>query len=626
MPILGLQVAPNAAAVTHVVPAVTYTGAYPVAPLTDATAAPFLVELIVHTRAQRATTALLTASGEWDPAHPVALTVAVPAGEATASIKLTAHGVKLWWPNGHGEQPLYNVSVTLTFPADATAAEAGDPGAGAVVVAGTARRIGFRYAVLVTGNDTDPAYVAAAATTDGSSVRGMMNTFFFRVNGAAVYAKGANMVPMEEMEGRANADALRYLVRNAASAGFTILRNWGGGIFQYDAWYDALDELGIMCYQDLMYAQGGHGPAYADVTQAAEIAHQVRRLSHHPSLVVYTSCNECGFHGNMTIYINFAMEVRCPWLGLDFEHSFWVVLSTNGVPCSFSTAGACWLGRCNALLTARVAGFRWWPPRTKPRRSGPRAPALAGSPASTGSPVTRHSVRWQSVATASTSTGPTSKAALPHLIRSTDATATARAILSPPSAYRCSSTSPYTHPGGARAPSEWGCREPCSASTGSRSCPRSSPCRIVDLGLLFDRCCGRLHAWARALLGAPASVSCANHFVFNRYVICGGGRWCGLLDACRATLSPENWGINQPVWASRNYPCDNFIHAFFGKEHSNVSAVGAAALQVCNLAASSLPPPSPHSPTRPKGAFGGRHKGFPPRTPTGSIPVAQQQR
>lgn len=60
------------------------------------------------------------------------------------------------------------------------------------------------------------------------------------------------MVPMEELEGRSNADALRYLVVNAATAGFTILRNWGGGIFQYDAWYDALDEFGILCYQDLM--------------------------------------------------------------------------------------------------------------------------------------------------------------------------------------------------------------------------------------------------------------------------------------------------------------------------------------------------------------------------------------
>jgi len=50
-------------------------------------------------------------------------------------------------------------------------------------------------------------------------------------------------------------------------------------------------------------------------------------------------------------------------------------------------------------------------------------------------------------------------------------------------------------------------------------------------------------------------------------------------ESMSATLSPENWGINQEVWAQRNYPCDNFIHAFFGKDHSNVSAVGAVALQ-----------------------------------------------
>ena len=50
-------------------------------------------------------------------------------------------------------------------------------------------------------------------------------------------------------------------------------------------------------------------------------------------------------------------------------------------------------------------------------------------------------------------------------------------------------------------------------------------------------------------------------------------------ESISATLSEENWGINQPVWAERNYPCDNFIHAFFGANHSNVSAVGAHALQ-----------------------------------------------
>ena len=61
------------------------------------------------------------------------------------------------------------------------------------------------------------AGISQAAAQDGSSPKGGMTTFIFRVNGAPVFAKGANLVPMEELEGRSNADALRYLVMNAAT-------------------------------------------------------------------------------------------------------------------------------------------------------------------------------------------------------------------------------------------------------------------------------------------------------------------------------------------------------------------------------------------------------------------------
>jgi hypothetical protein len=96
---------------------------------------------------------------------------------------------QLWWPNGFGEQPLYNLSVSLAFDtaslatdtatATATATASGtgtDTGTlidsaiarhAATQAATATRRIGFRYAVLVTGNDTNPDYVKAAATQDG---------------------------------------------------------------------------------------------------------------------------------------------------------------------------------------------------------------------------------------------------------------------------------------------------------------------------------------------------------------------------------------------------------------------------------------------------------------------------
>ena len=107
------------------------------------------------------------------------------------------------------------------------------------------RTIGFRFVALVTGNDTSPSYVAAAKGQQGTEHLGML----FRVNGAALFARGANMIPMEELEGRLDAQAHRVLVQSAAAARFNIFRFWGGGMFLPDAWYDECDKAGIMvCY------------------------------------------------------------------------------------------------------------------------------------------------------------------------------------------------------------------------------------------------------------------------------------------------------------------------------------------------------------------------------------------
>lgn len=85
---------------------------------------------------------------------------------------------------GLGAQPLYRVSATFLDDA------------GPQLQA--QRRIGFRTFALVTGNDTDPSYVQRSLDADGTDTQGML----FRVNGAAVFSRGANMIPMEELEVR----------------------------------------------------------------------------------------------------------------------------------------------------------------------------------------------------------------------------------------------------------------------------------------------------------------------------------------------------------------------------------------------------------------------------------------
>ena len=84
------------------------------------------------------------------------------------------------------------------------------------------RRIGFRHTALVTINDTDAAEVAAAATMQNTGDFPMM----FRVNGAAVYARGGSMIPMDLLNGRLSAEAHRRLVQSAAEGNFNTMRIW----------------------------------------------------------------------------------------------------------------------------------------------------------------------------------------------------------------------------------------------------------------------------------------------------------------------------------------------------------------------------------------------------------------
>eukprot|EP00730_Choanoeca_flexa_P008569 TRINITY_DN12506_c0_g2_i18.p1 TRINITY_DN12506_c0_g2~~TRINITY_DN12506_c0_g2_i18.p1 ORF type:complete len:975 (+),score=156.28 TRINITY_DN12506_c0_g2_i18:81-2927(+) len=170
----------------------------------------------------------------------------------------------------------------------------------------TSRRIGFRTFALVTGNDTNPGYVARNKNADGNDHQGML----WRVNGMVMLAKGANMIPMEELEGRMSAEAHRRLVISAREAGMNTLRVWGGGIFYPQVWYDACDELGIMIYHDMAYAQIGHSPTN-NAVQDAELRHQIRRISYHPSILMYDGCNECKVVLNTPtgIYATFVMTV-----------------------------------------------------------------------------------------------------------------------------------------------------------------------------------------------------------------------------------------------------------------------------------------------------------------------------
>ncbi len=150
-------------------------------------------------------------------------------------------------------------------------------------------RVGFRSVRLVTA-------ASAGGSGDGSGNR----TMRLEVNGQPVLLRGANWIPSTLFEGLASGADLRASVASAGAAGFNVLRVWGGGVYQYEDFYEACDELGILLYHDMMMTSSGmenpvappaseHAESYLD-----EITYQIRRLAPHPSIVIYDACNECG--------------------------------------------------------------------------------------------------------------------------------------------------------------------------------------------------------------------------------------------------------------------------------------------------------------------------------------------
>ena len=185
----------------------------------------------------------------------------VPADGGPAVVRLEVDDVDLWWPRGHGAQPLYDVEVT--FAADGALLDT------------WRTRTGFRSVRL----DQTP-------DDDGTS-------FTLVVNDRPVWVKGANWIPDDAFVHRV--DRARYGRRldHAEQAGLNLLRVWGGGIYEADDFYELCDERGILTWQDFAFACAAYSedePLRSEVE--AEARENVARLTPHPSLVLWNGSNE----------------------------------------------------------------------------------------------------------------------------------------------------------------------------------------------------------------------------------------------------------------------------------------------------------------------------------------------
>ena len=176
--------------------------------------------------------------------------------EVAGEVVFEVEAPRLWWPNGMGEQHLYEV-----------------PELGV--------RVGFRSVELVPNEGAPPDALP----------------YTFVVNGEPMYANGWNWVPIDPLYGVPRPEKLAHLLSLAARANVNLLRAWGGGLIETDEFYELCDRLGLLVWQE--FAQSSSGienvpsadPEFVE-TMAADARAIVPRRRHHPSLAIWCGGNE----------------------------------------------------------------------------------------------------------------------------------------------------------------------------------------------------------------------------------------------------------------------------------------------------------------------------------------------
>ena len=167
---------------------------------------------------------------------------------------------RLWWPRGMGKQNLYHFMVKVQ---------------GRNINLSKSLRTGLRQIELVQKSDS------------------IGRSFYFRVNGHRIFVHGANYIPQDQFPSRVSDSQYIALLNDVYKANINMLRVWGGGIYEKDKFYDLCDSLGILVWQDFMFACYFY-PFDNDFVKntGQEAIYQVRRLRNHPSIALWCGNNE----------------------------------------------------------------------------------------------------------------------------------------------------------------------------------------------------------------------------------------------------------------------------------------------------------------------------------------------
>jgi len=181
---------------------------------------------------------------------------------------------KLWWCNGEGDQNLYLLQAKITDARNAILDE-------------VQKNIGIRTIELILKDKREP-------------------TFKFRINGRDIFSKGVNWIPADSFLPRVTAMKYSDLLSLAKQANINFVRVWGGGIYENDEFYNLCDELGLLVWQDFMFACGAYPENHKFINSVSEeITQNVLRLQHHACLAIWCGNNEnewIWFQGQKTSY------------------------------------------------------------------------------------------------------------------------------------------------------------------------------------------------------------------------------------------------------------------------------------------------------------------------------------
>lgn len=177
-------------------------------------------------------------------------------GANKINYSFTKEEVKLWWPNGYGEQNLYDFSLE-TYDQVLT------------------KSIGFRSLEVI------------------SEIDEIGKSLYIEVNGTKIFCKGANWIPVDALPTNQTDDKYYSLLSDAKEANMNMVRVWGGGQYEKDIFYNLCDKFGLLVWQDMMFSCSAY-PADDDFlgNVREEVAFQVLRLKHHPSITLWCGNNE----------------------------------------------------------------------------------------------------------------------------------------------------------------------------------------------------------------------------------------------------------------------------------------------------------------------------------------------